>query len=83
MRKFLKSGMQSSCNHLATCNKFAGGKNEVAVQTITANAFKNRLENEGLILEVNDKVTLNRRVGRNQVKGKIVKVHLSDHEKLY
>ena len=54
----------------------------VAVQTVTVNDFKNRLENE-IVLEVNDKVTLNRRVGRNQVKGKIVKVHLSDYGKLY
>ena len=47
-----------------------GKENEVAVQTLPENAFRNILENEGLVLEVNDKVTLNRRVGRNQVKEK-------------
>ena len=52
------------------------------MQTVTANAFKNRLEKEGLVLEVNNKVTPNMRVGRNQVKETIVKVHLSDHGKL-
>ena len=59
-----------------------GKENEVAVQTLPENAFRNILENEGLVLEVNDKVTLNRRVGRNQVKGEIVKQHLIDHMKL-
>ena len=33
-------------------------------------------------MDVNDKVTLNRCVGMNQVKGENVKVHLSDHGKL-
>ena len=64
----MKSRMQSSCNMQKSLQ---GKENEVAVQTLPENAFRNILENEGLVLEVNDKVTLNRRVGRNQVKEKL------------